>query len=413
MFAVLFLPLGICGFQNAVSQNYYGVSAEQNAVSAEQNGVLQSCDNQIVFGAERMTEYLPEIKGKKVGIVANQTSVVFDNKGKKVHLVDTLLASGIKIECIFSPEHGFRGNAEAGAMISSGKDPETGIDVVSLYGKNKKPTPEQTKRCDVILFDLQDVGCRFYTYISTLTYVMQACSEANIPLIVLDRPNPNDYIDGPVMEDKYKSFVGLHNIPVVYGLTIGEYALMVNNEGWLEGGMKCDLRIIGLQNWFHDMPSAYSLPVAPSPNLPTDKAIALYPSLCLLEGTTVSVGRGTDTPFEIIGSPDCQGKDFTFVPRPIKGVSENPPHKGKVCYGENNLEIPQKQLSLRYIIEMYKCSENKEGFFNPFFDKLAGTNRLRQQIEEGWSEDKIRSSWSEDLEKYKKIREKYLIYQRK
>ena len=368
---------------------------------------------QLRVGAECMEQYLDKLSGKKVGLVANQTSVVRNENGKLVHLLDTLLSLDIDVCCVFSPEHGFRGNVEAGASVQSGRDSKTGVSIVSLYGKNKKPTKEQIQVCDILVFDLQDVGCRFYTYISTLHYVMEACAENNKPLLVLDRPNPNDYVDGPVLEDKFKSFVGMHNVPVVYGLTIGEYATMINGEGWLSGNEKCDLKIVALENWFHGMDSAYELPIAPSPNLPNSHSIELYPSLCLFEGTPVSVGRGTDKPFQIIGYPTYCNKNFSFVPIPIKGVSENPPYKNQKCYGLTDLKPVKNQLNLSYIMEMYSCYKDKQSFFTSFFNKLVGTEKLKQQIVSGMSEEKIRDSWQKDLENYNKIKDKYTIYERK
>ncbi len=368
---------------------------------------------QLRVGAECMEQYLDKLSGKKVGLVANQTSVVRNENGKLVHLLDTLLSLDIDVCCVFSPEHGFRGNVEAGASVQSGRDSKTGVSIVSLYGKNKKPTKEQIQVCDILVFDLQDVGCRFYTYISTLHYVMEACAENNKPLLVLDRPNPNDYVDGPVLEDKFKSFVGMHNVPVVYGLTIGEYATMINGEGWLSGNEKCDLKIVALENWFHGMDSAYELPIAPSPNLPNSHSIELYPSLCLFEGTPVSVGRGTDKPFQIIGYPTYCNKNFSFVPIPIKGVSENPPYKNQKCYGLTDLKPVKNQLNLSYIMEMYSCYKDKQSFFTSFFNKLVGTEKLKQQIVSGMSEEEIRDSWQKDLENYNKIKDKYTIYERK
>lgn len=379
-------------------------------------GVLISANlysQQLRVGAECMEQYLDKLSGKKVGLVANQTSVVRNEKGELVHLLDTLLSLDIDVCCVFSPEHGFRGNVEAGASVQSGRDFKTGVSIVSLYGKNKKPTKEQIQVCDILVFDLQDVGCRFYTYISTLHYVMEACAENNKPLLVLDRPNPNDYVDGPVLEDKFKSFVGMHNVPVVYGLTIGEYATMINGEGWLSGNEKCDLKIVALENWFHGMDSVYELPIAPSPNLPNSHSIELYPSLCLFEGTPVSVGRGTDKPFQIIGYPTYCNKNFSFVPIPIKGVSENPPYKNQKCYGLTDLKPVKNQLNLSYIMEMYSCYNDKQSFFTSFFNKLVGTEKLKQQIVSGMSEEKIRDSWQKDLENYNKIKDKYTIYERK
>lgn len=369
-------------------------------------------DKVFKLGAERMEEYVHLLKGKKVGIVANQTSVVRDSEGRYVHLLDTLLAKGVNVVCVFSPEHGFRGNVEAGASVKSGRDSKTGVEVISLYGKNKKPSAEQIGLCDIVLFDLQDVGCRFYTYISTLHYVMEACCENNKRLIVLDRPNPNDYVDGPVLQKEYKSFVGMHCVPIVYGLTIGEYALMINGEGWLKGNCRCDLLLVPLQAWYHDMNEVYRLPVAPSPNLPTKEAVALYPSLCLFEGTVVSVGRGTDRPFEIIGFPDYKDTSFCFVPHSIKGVSENPPYKNEKCYGREKLETRGKRIELSFLADMYSHCSKKDSFFNAFFDKLAGTDKLKEQIKAGIDEEEIRKSWAKDLEEYKKIREKYVVYKR-
>jgi uncharacterized protein YbbC (DUF1343 family) len=367
--------------------------------------------NKVIVGAERLEEYLSLVKNKKVGILTNQTSVVRNQNGDFIHLLDTLLSLDVDVIKIFSPEHGFRGNVEAGGYVNNSVDSKTNLPIISLYGKNKKPTKEQIKDCEVILFDLQDVGCRFYTYISTLHYVMEACAENNCKLIVLDRPNPNDYIDGPVLEAKFQSFVGMHRVPVLHAMTIGEYAKMINGEGWLENSIQCDLQVIEIFGWEHDMKEVYQLFVAPSPNLQTPKAIELYPSLCFFEGTKVSVGRGTDTPFEIIGYPDYYDKTFSFTPRAIKGVSDNPMYKGKKCYGMKDLKVQKKELDLSFLIKMYKTANKKEDFFNSFFDKLAGTDQLRKQIEKGLSQEEIKLSWQKDIEKFKKIRQKYLLYQ--
>ena len=367
--------------------------------------------NKVIVGAERFEEYVSLVKNKKVGILANQTSVVRNENGDLIHLLDTLLSLDVDVIKIFSPEHGFRGNVEAGGYVNNSVDSKTNLPIISLYGKNKKPTKEQIKDCEVILFDLQDVGCRFYTYISTLHYVMEACAENNCKLIVLDRPNPNDYIDGPVLDSKFKSFVGMHRVPVLHAMTIGEYAKMINGEGWLENSIQCDLQVIEIFGWEHDMKEVYQLFVAPSPNLQTPKAIELYPSLCFFEGTKVSVGRGTDTPFEIIGYPDYYDKTFSFTPRAIKGVSDNPMYKGKKCYGMKDLKVQKKELDLSFLIKMYKTANKKEDFFNSFFDKLAGTDQLRKQIEKGLSQEEIKLSWQKDIEKFKKIRQKYLLYQ--
>lgn len=362
-------------------------------------------------GAERIGDYLPLLEGRRVALVANQTSVLRSSNGGYVHLVDSLLSLGVDIVFIFSPEHGFRGDVEAGGKVNSGVDAKTGLSVISLYGSNKKPSVEQMEKCDVVLFDLQDVGCRFYTYISTLHYVMEACAASKRELILLDRPNPNDYVDGPVLDTAFSSFVGMHPVPVVHGMTVGEYARMINGEHWLEGGVQCDLRVVEMKGWKHGMDEVYTLPVAPSPNLRTSEAIALYPSLCFFEGTLVSVGRGTDTPFEIIGYPQYWDKAFGFVPRSIKGVSDNPPYKGKKCYGLKDLKTRKGELDLTYLLKMYAECKDKKAFFNSFFDKLAGGDLLRRQIVALWDEQRIRLSWQEGLEAYKKIRTKYLLYE--
>ena len=368
---------------------------------------------QPIVGAAFMDTYLPLLEGKKVAVCANPTSVVGGT-----HLVDTLVARRVKVVTIFCPEHGFRGEAEAGASISSSVDARTGIPIVSLYGKNKKPSPEQMKGLDVVVFDIQDVGCRFYTYISTLSYVMEAAAENGVLVVVLDRPNPNGYfVDGPVLDPKFRSFVGMHPVPVVHGMTIGEYARMVNGEGWLSGGVACDLTVVPMQGYTHS--TRYSLPVAPSPNLQTDEAIYLYPSLCLFEGTAVSVGRGTPTPFQVYGHPSLKTGDFHFTPKPIKGVSENPPQKGLDCRGYDLSEYAKQMLdstncfSIKYLQTAFEnFPQNQTEFFTngAFFDKLAGTDQLRQQILSHQSEAAIRASWQPKLDEFKQIRKKYLLY---
>jgi len=358
--------------------------------------------SQIMVGAERINSYLPLLQGKKIAIVGNQSSLI-----QKKHLVDSLLTRNINIVKVFSPEHGFRGIEDAGAKIEDGIDEKTGIPIISLYGRNKKPTNKQIKEIDIIIFDIQDVGARFYTYISTLHYVMEAASENNIKVIVLDRPNPNGhYVDGPVREDMFKSFVGMHPVPIVHGMTIGEYALMINGENWISN--KCDLLVIKMENYNHNI--HYDLPVKPSPNLPNAKAVNLYPSLCLFEGTNVSVGRGTDYPFQQFGSPYLKS-NYSFIPKSKSG-SRKPKHENKNCYGFN-LKYEEKfhnSLKLNWIIYCYNNTTNKENFFNNFFDKLAGTDKLRKQIINGLNENEIKESWKKDLYEFKKIREKYLLY---
>jgi len=366
---------------------------------------------QIIVGAERTDLYFDQLEGKKIAVCGNQSSRVGSQ-----HLVDTLVASGFNVVTIFCPEHGFRGDAEAGAHISSSVDAKTGIPIVSLYGKNKKPNLSQSN-IDLIIFDIQDVGCRFYTYISTLHYVMEASAENDVEVMILDRPNPNGYfVDGPVLDTNYRSFVGMHPIPVVHGMTIGEYGRMINGEGWLAKGIHCKLQIVPMDNYDHN--TRYVLPIAPSPNLQTPEAIYLYPSLCLFEGTPISIGRGTDIPFQVYGHPQLTTGDYYFTPRPIKGVSENPPQNGQKCRGYNLSEYATENLqgsnsfNIQYIIEAYKHFPDKAKFFNAnlFFDKLAGTNQLRKDIIAGKSEEDIRASWQPKLQKFKEIRQQYLLY---
>lgn len=363
---------------------------------------------QIVTGASRFDIYLQELKGKKVGIVANPTSIV-----NGTHLVDTLLALGVQIEVVFAPEHGFRGEAEAGETVNSGVDAKTGVKVVSLYGNHKKPTDADLKGVNQLVFDIQDVGVRFYTYISTLQYVMEACAALEIPVMVLDRPNPNGhYVDGPVLKKQYASFVGMQPIPVVHGMTMGEYASMLNGEGWLEDSLRCRLKVVQMKNWTHA--TDYSLPVPPSPNLPNDAAVRLYPSLCFFEGADVSVGRGTELPFQCYGFPGNTKGDFRFTPVSIPGKAKNPPYLNQECIGKNlskNATAKRyDKLHLEWLIEAYRAFPVKEKFFNAFFLKLAGTPELQQQIETGMSAEEIRESWKPDLEKFQKIRSRYLLY---
>jgi len=372
----------------------------------------------IITGSNQTNVYLPLLNEKQVGIVANQTSVIFYDGSQKtgarsyIHLVDSLLKHRINIKKVFAPEHGFRGKADAGEVVKDGIDTKTGLPIVSLYGKNKKPSKEQLDGLDIVVFDIQDVGARFYTYISSLHYVMEACAELNIPVIVLDRPNPNGhYVDGPILETVHKSFVGMHPIPVVHGMTIGEYAQMINGERWLQNGIKCDLTVIPIKNYTHKTP--YSLPIKPSPNLPNDVAINLYPSLCFFEGTNVSAGRGTLGQFQVYGSPFLDKDDYTFkfVPQPNEGA-KYPKHKGELCYGEDLRDSKTLHvLRLDYLIRAYNNSVGKQEFFNDFFTKLAGTTTLQNQIETGVSEQDIRASWAKGLSAYKTMRAKYLIYE--
>ena len=365
--------------------------------------------SEIVTGDQRINEYLPLIKNKTIGIVANQSSVIGNT-----HLVDTLLDSDIHLAKIFSPEHGFRGAEDAGAFIGGTTDPATGIQIISLYGKHKKPTEEDLEGVEVMLFDLQDVGVRFYTYISTLTYVMDACAAYGVEVIVLDRPNPNSfYVDGPILEAEFSSFVGMHRIPIVYGMTIGEYALLVNGEGWLQSERKCNLTVIKMRNYNRNM--IVKLPIKPSPNLPNWQAIYLYPSLCLFEGTIMSIGRGTDFPFQVYGHPDFPVENFAFTPIPHSGAA-NPKYEGITCYGRNlttyaeNYATNTSRIHLTWLIESYKLLSPEHEFFTSYFDKLAGTDKLRKQIEEGMTEGEIRKSWESDLKTFKNIRKKYLLY---
>ena len=362
-----------------------------------------------VAGAMRTEKYLPMLEDKHVGVVANQTSIM-DNG---THLIDTLLSHNVNIVKIFTPEHGFRGTADEGALIASGIDDKTGISIVSLYGKNKKPTAEHLQGIDILVFDLQDVGCRFYTYISTMTYVMEAAAENGIPVIVLDRPNPNGfYVDGPVLDKANASFVGMHCVPIVYGLTIGEYAMMVNCEKWLKDSVQCDLTVISLGNYNRN--AIYILPVKPSPNLPNWESVYLYPSLCLFEGTDVSVGRGTEMPFQVYGHPDMTD-DFVFVPRTTEG--HNPPlYADRECHGKclteyaHNYRNNKKNLNLSWILDARKQLKNDKKFFNNYFIKLVGVGDIQQKIDSALTEDEIRSSWKDGIDNYLKIREKYLIY---
>ena len=367
----------------------------------------------IQTGADNYNAYLPLLKDKKVGIVTNQTGVLnyFSPEESQVNLniVDFLLVKKINLIKIFAPEHGFRGTADAGEHVVDGKDDKTGLPIISLYGDNKKPKPEELAGLNILVFDLQDVGARFYTYISSLHYIMEACAENNVQLIVLDRPNPNGgIVDGPILEKEFTSFVGMHPIPLLHGMTIGEYAKMINGEKWLKNGIQCKLTVIPCLNYKREL--FYSLPVKPSPNLPNDQAINLYASLCLFEGTNVSVGRGTEKQFQIYGSPFLPKGNFSFTPIPNFG-SKEPPYKNQLCYGEDLTQAPKvNQLELKWLLKAYNETADKSKFFTPFFTKLAGTKKLQQQIEVGISEAEIRKSWEKGLSDFKEIRKKYLIY---
>jgi uncharacterized protein YbbC (DUF1343 family) len=363
-----------------------------------------------VPGAYMIEEYRSLIKGKSVAVLANQTSMV-----GKTHLVDTLFGTGIKIKVIFAPEHGFRNMADAGETIEDGKDSKTGISIISLYGNHLKPTKEDLSGIDIALFDIQDVGTRFYTYISTLHYLLEACAENSIKCIILDRPNPNGfYFDGNVLDTAHRSFVGMDPVPVVHGMTVGEYAGMLNGEGWLKNGVKCELVVIKCKNYSHN--TLYDLPVKPSPNLPNQTSVYLYPSICFFEGTSLSLGRGTSFPFQVYGSPRLPDCGFSFTPESVPGA-KNPPLLGVKCFGtdlrdavKKNL-VPKPQLNLNWLISAYKDFPDKDKFFNSYFDVLAGGPLLREQIKKGLTADQIRATWKDGLAKFAKIREKYLLYE--
>ena len=401
----------------------------QNAERRTQNEMLKhilyflailhfvSCSSQepqrIITGAERTGQYFPQLAGKQIAICANQTSLIGN-----VHLVDSLYRSGVdvmRIMKVFSPEHGFRGDADDGMLIDDSTDPATGIPIVSLYGRNRKPSREQLKGLDLVIFDVQDVGVRFYTYISTLFYLMQSCAEQGIQVMVLDRPNPNGfYVDGPVIKEEHQSFIGMHSVPVVYGMTIGEYARMINGEGWLGDDLVCALTIIPCSNYDHT--KKYHLPVSPSPNLPTMNGIYLYPSIGLFEGTVVSEGRGTDNRFEVFGHPELQNAPFTFVPRSIPGKSTHPKHKGDTCRGYDlrgytgGLESLPEQINLSWLIFAFNNIAENKSFFTDYFELLTGDPMLRKQIIMGLTEEEIRESWEAEIDKFMKIRIKYLLY---
>lgn len=365
----------------------------------------------VVPASERTEAYFPLLEDKRIGIVGNHTSKVGDN-----HLVDTLLNSGFNVIRIFSPEHGFRGIAAAGEHVDDEIDRKTGLPVISLYGNDRRPELKHLKDLDIIVFDIQDVGARFYTYISTMTYVMEETARASIPMLILDRPNPNaHYVDGPVLDPKFASFVGMHEVPVVYGMTVGEYALMVNGEGWLKDNLQADIKVVKIANYSYQ--TFYKVSNNPSPNLPNMTSIYLYPSLCFFEGTVISVGRGTPKPFQVFGHPELPSDKFeyTFVPESTT-AAPNPPHLNKKCFGKDLSKLHLDSLrnkpfiDLNYLIKAYKRFPYKDSFFNSFFDNLAGTDKLRKQITEGYTDEEIRQSWKKDLECFKKVRKKYLLY---
>lgn len=379
---------------------------------------------EIVVGANQISKYIGLLKDKNVGIVANQTSMIISRLEEEHqtsnhisiwienHLVDILISENIKVRKVFAPEHGFRGIADAGELVKDGVDTQTGLPIISLYGKNKKPSEAQLENIDIMVFDIQDVGARFYTYISSLHYVMEACAEANIPLLILDRPNPNGhYIDGPILEKEHKSFVGMHPVPVVHGMTIGEYAQMINGEGWLDNGVKCDITVVKMKNYNHQMP--YSLPIKPSPNLPNDLSINLYPSLCFFEGTFLSAGRGTDMQFQLFGAPSLPSEryPFQFTPQANEGA-KHPKFKGKLCFGKDLRSNPRlNKLNLEWLIEAYASNGKKKEFFSTYFTKLAGTKKLQEQIEQGYTYREIRKYWLQGLASYGKMRQPYLLYE--
>lgn len=407
-FLFLLIAMVSCGNdpKSNLTSSTEGDAQQENAVSGP-----------IVLGADRTSEYLPLLKGKKVGVVGNQTSIIGSSaetadQAAPVHLVDSLVSMGVEIVKVFAPEHGFRGTADAGEVIKDGVDVKTGLPILSLYGDNKKPSAEQLKGIDVMIFDIQDVGTRFYTYISTLHYVMEACAENNIPLIVFDRPNPNGhYIDGPILEMEHKSFVGMHPIPVVHGLTIGEYAKMVNGEKFLTDSIQTELTVIEMENYNHEM--EYDLPVKPSPNLPNATSINLYPSLCFFEGTNVNEGRGTSSQFQVFGSPFLNPAvyEYTYVPESNEGA-KHPKHLGKTCYGMDLTDSPRlDSINLEWLVDAYKNTSDKSKFFNAFFTKLAGTTELQEQIEKGMTAEEIKATWKDGLEEFARTREKYLLYE--
>jgi len=407
---LLFLLLGIsCANSNKTKLSSNNTIS--NEVEVIKTDTTKTKKQPIIVGANLTKTYLKLLEGKRVGVVANQTSVIFKAKSY-THLVDSLVSLKIDVKKVFSPEHGFRGNFDAGELVKDGLDTKTGLPIFSLHGKNKKPPKEQLANLDVVVFDIQDVGVRFYTYISTLHHVMEACAENNISVIVLDRPNPNgNYVDGPTMEAKHTSFLGMHTIPLVHGLTIGEYATMINGEQWLANNITCDLKVVKMMHYTHN--KSYSLPLRPSPNLPNDLSIKLYPSLGLFEGTTVNAGRGSEFQFQRYGAPFLDSTKFSFSYTPKENFgAKYPKHKNKLCFGEDlSSEKTKDSITLKYIIKAYNGSNNKEKFFlTSSFTKHSGTTELQKQIQAGWTEAKIKATWESGLESFKLMRTKYLLY---
>lgn len=415
-FLILFFIFGCQSNENILNETTGQKKYEEDTTLVSETEKPLFCNDLIAVGAERSEEYLPLLYDKKIALVANQSS-----RKDTSHLVDFLLESDIDVIKVFSPEHGFRGEADAGEKVNSEMDAKTGLPIVSLYGKHKKPTSNDLSNVDAIVFDLQDVGVRFYTYVSTMTYVMEAAAENGIQMIILDRPNPNGhYVDGPMLKEGYSSFIGMHQVPVVHGMTLGEYAQMLNGEGWLEAGVKCDLTVITVANYTHK--DFYEVPIKPSPNLPNAKSIYWYPSLCFFEGTKVSIGRGTETPFQIVGHPDYEvdvlDDLYSFKPMPNDG-SKHPKLEGETCYGYDlsQIEIRELQemdsLNLEYLFDFFIQLGAKKDFFleNNFIDLLYGSNELRLKMLEGVSLKEIRDSWQEELEQFRAIRSKYLLYE--
>ena len=406
-FWVFILLFALISCKQATSSTKNTEITKTVSSSLQDNIQNATVDTDIIIS--KPSDYLQLLNKKSVAVVANQTSVVANLHHRYTHLVDTLLSLHIDIQKVFSPEHGFRGKADAGEHITDATDTKTGLPLISLYGSNRKPTAKQLKGIDIVLFDIQDVGVRFYTYISTLHYIMEACAENNIPLLVIDRPNPNaHYVDGPVLEMKNKSFVGMHPVPLVYGMTIGEYAQMINGEKWLKDGVQCHLTVMPLKNYTHS--TSYSLPIRPSPNLPNDQAINLYPSLGLFEGTTINAGRGTEMQFQVYGAPFFPKSDFSYTPQPNFG-SKYPKHQGKLCYGVDLRKVKKlNMVDLEWIVDAYHKTPKGEPFFGETFTAHAGIDNIRKQLESGMSAEAIRKTWQKELVAFKKIRSRYLIY---